>query len=187
MLRSFTVLFTSLGIATLARADAVTPSEATVFRHHLTKTKSATLILAAQSSIYAEPGPEWKARLRRSAATKSEGIREAVEDFIVKNEPGFSFAGLKLPPLRLVVVPAPKLREIFSDNASGWDHFRKEFGTSGLHSLSRVGFSRDGRTAIYFAYVQRDWTDGGGQFYVVRRKADEWTDSDESIGWSLVS
>jgi hypothetical protein len=173
---------------TLRAAPALSTEAAVLQSYFASEEKEGVaIVLQEKSSIgIREPGRDWKGPLRKSAEKMGQSdMRETVEDFIAKNDTDSLFAGLVLPKFRIVVVPEADLRLIFSDSSSGWDGFRKKFGTSSLHYLSRVGFSKDGRTALFFADVQHDWTDGHGEFHVMRKKEDAWIeDSSVMIGWS---
>jgi len=189
------LLFLSVLIGTvplLIHAAAVSSGETAVLRRHLATQEQGRdpIVVAAMSSIgIREPGrDDWKIRLRRSAATQGKDIQEAADDFIARNEADSVFDLSSFPESRFTVVSESLLREIFADLSEGWTVFRRRFGSSNLHSFSRVGFSRDGRTALYFAHVQRDWSNGEGRFYVVRRTGEVWA-ADESvqIGWIVHS
>jgi hypothetical protein len=190
-IRLLLAFFIGATVPSSIRASPVSAAETAVIRYHFAAEakERAAVILSEMSSIgVREPGRgEWKTRLRRSAAKQTEDIREAVYDFIARNEIDSVFDGLLLPGVHLRKVTEAELRRVFADQ-EGWESFRKKFATSSLHSLSRVGFSKDGRTAIYFAYVQRDWLKGEGRFRVLRKKQDSWSeDQNVSVGWRVIS
>lgn len=172
-------------------AQPESAGEAAVIRHHFATRgmRQIPVVLSARSSIGTrEPGhDEWQDRLRRSAAKHEGSIREAVEDYIAKNGADSDFEHLDLDGLRVIVVSEATLREVFRDLGDGWTIFRTKFGTSSNYSLSHVGFSRDGRTALYFAHVQRDWLNGEGEFHVLRKQGETWTRDAVSIGWIVHS
>lgn len=162
-----------------------------IHQHFAVRVEAGTpVVLSEISSIgVREPGrDDWKGRLRHSATKHSGDVLEAIEDFIAKNETDSAFVGLKLPGVRLTIASKSVLGEIFSDRVDGWVAFRKRFACSELHSLSRVGFAKDGSSAVYFAYTQRDWVDGYGRFYIARKKDDVWNeDTSVNLGWIVQS
>lgn len=193
---------TFLVVAQLSSHAAPEPSqEAAVFQCHFTDRElrryvaggdkpDAPIVLDERPSTGVfEPGRDWKGPLRKSAEKLGkDDLKEAVEDFISKNGSPSSFKGSVIPGFRVLVIPKEELRAIFSDHVSGWDLFRKKFDCSSSFTLSRVGFSKDGRTALYFGYVQHDWIEGHGEFHVLRKKDEKWTkDTTVSIGWSIQS
>ena len=160
------VTLIALLAASEVAAQAITSQEVAVIRHRFAKeAKARVLVVLSESAerVGREPGRhEWKDQLRTSAARHDTHVREAVEDFITKDDAGLSWHALSVPGMRLTVVPASSLRQVFSAS-DGWDVFRDRYGSSSLHTMSCVGFSKDRRTAIYFTYVQHDWTFGFGQ------------------------
>jgi len=187
----FLSLFLSVGVHFDGYATPILKEEVAVIRDHFKAElkERKPVILSEMSTIgVREPGRDWKSRLRRSAEKTSSEVREAVEHFIMQNEEDSSFAGLSVAGLNLTTVSKATLREIFADLLDGWGTFRKRFGAGHLHSLSRVGFSKSGRTAVYYAFTGSDWVTGEGHFRVVRKDGDIWIeDENVIIGWQVLS
>lgn len=169
------------------------PAEVAVIRRHFSpvERKGRRAVLQEHSTIMRETTDRaWPDSLRRDVAGHSGPIQEAVEDFIAKNQTPSSFAPLPplLPSLDLTVLPDAVAQEIFADGQSGWDVFRERFGPVGCHSLSRIGLSSGGATAVFFCYSQYDWLAGRGGFGVFVKFDTGWEPvSRVRLGWTLIS
>jgi hypothetical protein len=178
-----------LGLISLtALAAAISKDETEVWAFHFSvERKSGSQVVLSQTSTIGirEPGRDWKSRLRQTAVKASAEVREAVEDFIVQNETDSSLAGLVLPGVHLTLARDEELRAVFSvKDDDGWEVFRRKFKSATLHGVSRVGFSKDRRTAVLFADVGRGWTDGEGRIRLLRKDKNGWKeDSSLTLGW----
>jgi hypothetical protein len=62
-----------------------------------------------------------------------------------------------------------------TDADDGWSGFNERFpGNSGLVSISRVGFSRDGRTAVVYGTVWRASLSASQDLFVLRKTVRGW-------------
>jgi hypothetical protein len=73
-------------------------------------------------------------------------------------------------------------KEIWSDNR-GWDRFNRLYPTArGITTISRVGFSANGRLALVYRSGQTDWLGGHDMIYVLRHEQGKWRITKEQVG-----
>jgi hypothetical protein len=78
-------------------------------------------------------------------------------------------------------------KEIWKDE-DGWDRFYRLYPKAYGHTtISRVGFSADGRLALIYRGCQSDWLAGRGQIYVLRYERGRWKVTSEHVGGTWVS
>lgn len=185
-------LIVGCAVAPAHHTAEISATEIAVIRgHFVSEEKDRTLVvLREMSRIWPHEwfGQDWTTALRRSATLEDQEIREAVEDLISRNLTNTSFSGISIPELKLRIVPDGVLNAMFSDLDEGWKEFRRRFDDANLHGLSRVGFSKDMHTAIYFASFSCGSTCGGSGFHVMRYKDGAWTpDKNVRVGWVTAS
>lgn len=78
-------------------------------------------------------------------------------------------------------------KEILRDQ-DGWDRFYRLFPKAHGHTtISRAGFSSDGRVALVYRGCQSEWLAGSGQIYVLRLERGRWKVTHEHVGGMWVS
>lgn len=77
--------------------------------------------------------------------------------------------------------------EIWRDQ-SGWKRFYQMFPSAhGVTTMSRPGFSDDGRVALVYRACQSDWLGGIGRIFVLRLKWGRWVVTGENVGGMWIS
>jgi len=131
--------------------------------------------------------------LREQAKPRDKGFREALEDFLKKNETAVRMVFPTNAPKGVELVSDATVKEIFSaePNAkpNGWDLFYRRFpDSSGLITISRVGINSRGTVAIIYYGEQSHFLAGAGGIRVLKREGGKWIlKRYESIGPSWVS
>ena len=64
-----------------------------------------------------------------------------------------------------------------------WANFRKEFQTTSLLSLSRVGFNKNQDKALVVLGSQYGWLGGDGFYYLLVKKSDGWKIKKKLRAW----
>jgi hypothetical protein len=85
------------------------------------------------------------------------------------------------------LLSSQEMEKIWKDQ-EGWNRFYRTFpGAHGHITLSRAGFSADGRTALIYRGCQSDWLAGHGRLYLLRFERGRWKVTNEHIGGMWVS
>ncbi len=119
-------------------------------------------------------------------------LREAAEDFCERSAEDVHFESIWTLAINHIVLREQELSDLFNPQNSsgkyGWDLFHTKFPKSpGIITLSRPGFSADGKTAVIYMGDQKDYLAGKGQIYVFRKKDGQWVKSKEIIGPTWIS
>jgi hypothetical protein len=100
---------------------------------------------------------------------------ELVDSFISANQSPAVFDQTQFPDeSRLTTFSEVAQKRIFMQEGNGWDVFEREFGTRGIVSLSRPGYSADRSTALIAIWHQRHSQWQRGIFLVGERVAGSW-------------
>lgn len=133
---------------------------------------------------------DWVTVLRNESDHEEEQVREAVEDFIVRNQEP---AMLKEPrnlgtPVRLI--SRAELHEVSDPVAGrdGWGPFYAKYPTAfGYNCISRIGLSRNRSVAVVYREEHVGDRYGSGQFLILRRVFGRWTIQMATFGWNWIS
>ncbi len=131
-------------------------------------------------------------RLRQEAQQRDAGFREAVDDFLKKNQADAKIVFPAKTPMNIELVSDVALKEIFSarhnTKPNGWDLFYQRFPHSdGLITISRAGIDSKGTVAIVYLGKQTYYVGGSGRIRVLKHKGKKWVLTHDGIGPSWVS
>jgi len=77
-------------------------------------------------------------------------------------------------PIDYELVDSSEISSIF-DNGGEWpDYYRKYPGSQGVMTLSRVGFSADGKQALFYASNACGVKCGSGEYVVMEKRGSSW-------------
>ncbi len=135
---------------------------------------------------------QFAAKLRKEAQDRDPALKEAVEDFLKKNQ---SDTKLVLPTnalKKVELVSDSVIEEIFSNRpngtTNGWTLFYQRFPDSGgLITLSRVGMDSKGKVAIVYLGRHELPLSGEGHIRILKREGNKWVLYYEPIGPGWVS
>lgn len=131
--------------------------------------------------------------LRDQAKDRSPEFKAALEDFLAKNKTPVKITMPTNGPGRVELIAKNAVDEIFSRSTrdkqpSGWNLFYQKFpGSTGLITVSRVGFDPQKNIAIVYLGEQSHFLAGHGSIRVLKREGKKWVTAGESIGPMWVS
>lgn len=158
--------------------------------HPLRVLKDTTSLQGVQ---FAKSYDEFCKNLRDQAKDRSSEFKAALEDFLTKNKTPVKITMPTNGPARIELISDATVKEIFSHNTAntqptGWALFYQKFpGSSGLITVSRVGFDPGKTTAIVYMGEQSHYLAGHGRIRVLKREGKKWVEAGESIGPMWVS
>ena len=130
--------------------------------------------------------------LREEAKDRDKAFREALDDFLKKNETPVQIVFPTNAPKSVELVSDATVKEIYSAKQdakpNGWDVFHSRFPDSGcLITISRVGIDSKGTVALIYLGQSSGYLAGRGGIRVLRREGGKWLLKYESIGPEWVS
>jgi hypothetical protein len=88
------------------------------------------------------------------------------------------------PALDYELVDASRIDSIFQKNGGDWSAYYKQYpGSPGILALSRVGFSSDGRQALFYVSNRCGGLCGGGGYVVMENIGGHWVIQKEIEKW----
>jgi len=154
-------------------------------KHVITETTSV-------SSLHSGTYDAFSKSLREEAKLRDQEFREALDDFLQKNQTAIRIVFPTNAPKSVELISDATVEEVFpskrgvSVKPNGWVVFYQQFpGSSGLITISRVGIDSKGTVAIIYLGQQHQYLDGIGAIRVLRREGPKWVLSDDSMspGW----
>jgi hypothetical protein len=142
-------------------------------------------ILAAGGTLVVSELTDADSLVRTLTQAASVGVpAEAIDEFRRMNQLHYPLPAALLRRLPLQTFSEEALQTVFQAGPSlGWQEFYNEYPqTPGLITLSRVGFSSDGATAIVYYGIQSGGLNGQGRFVVLKLLGDGWQVTSIQIG-----
>jgi hypothetical protein len=176
--------------AALSQCTFIHPSN----RDHILYHETSVQTLWLGESSYEQFGN----KLRKEAAYKRRDVREAVEDFVVKNRSDIELVFPRRLPRNTHLLTASVGKNLASAMTSKndltnltlrYDAFRRRFpNATQLIMISRPGFDSQATTALLCVSVRADIR-GGGAILIFRRVDGKWLiqDSDLDLEHSWIS
>lgn len=162
-------------------------------RFAVTFSKEVPLVIAQRLSIdmllVNRTEADLAADLVREAEQQHPRLVEAVRDFCSKNTGTNTVDALGPLGFRHVVLTEEQQNRLFKTSGQdGWTAFYRTYPNSpGIITLSRPGFSRDGRLAVIYMGNQSHWLAGHGRIFVLQRTDGKWTMAAMWLGPAWVS
>jgi hypothetical protein len=117
-----------------------------------------------------EKDQEGIAGLQRSSGVSAETINDYISNSKTKRDLTHDDLGIDW-----TLIPDASVESYFNDGGGGWREFYKDHRhSSGLLSLSRIGFNRTRDEAIVYVATQCDWLCGVGSFVILKKEGAIW-------------
>lgn len=188
----FLVAFaTAQGLAHAKSVQEVTPDEYAIYSRviqHFDLT-GQPLVITSETSVDDERELLRNDVLRHLTREFPSQYSKTIADFKAKNARSFDL-DRKIPGVpSYALIPHGELDKLW-DNCTpgkqecGWDLFYSKYpSSSGIVTVSRVGFTSTGEDALVYLGNRRHWKSGTGYLVVLHKNGEEWAVVKSVVAW----
>jgi len=110
--------------------------------------------------------------------------QETLDDYRARNAEPMPLTDYLSLPIPFALISEQERNEIFQTSGSGWDEFYRRYpNSSGLTSISRVGFNPGHTQAFVYIGTQSHYLAGAGFYVLLVRENGTWKVTSQVMAW----